>query len=389
MADDYGLSDLRFEGYSNHELATQIEGLRTGTGASGLHRAAAALMDVAKGLSYTDTALRIELHKIGVEWQGQAADGGTEATEQATIYAEDAVAPTAASSGGMDNQGETFSHTTHSAPDPGTLRGPTVLDGADRFAEVFGYTTDHAREVQATSAARDQAVAGLTSYQSGSLDALNQYRPLPVPPGMDLVAQPTEGPSQTGTVGRPTVGGGPGAPGGLTGVPGPLGTPGPPGDAGKFSSVGPVGPPASGAFKGPVPAHPGLIRVPPLLVADAAALATAGAAGSALGDIAEKDRLTRGRGGAGGTAGKSGLPVASVPDDEARAARNAEKFGARPGRAVGGSIMQPAATSGGIRGEDDREHVRKYGIDSGDVFEDGRLTAPASIGADQDDRRAT
>jgi hypothetical protein len=78
-----------------------------------------------------------------------------------------------------------------------------------------------------------------------------------------------------------------------------------------------------------------------------------------------------------------------VPDDEARAARNAEKFGARSGRPGAGSIMQPAATAGGARKEEDKEHVRKYGIDSGDVFDDDRLTAPASIGDDQDDRRAT
>jgi len=68
----------------------------------------------------------------------------------------------------------------------------------------------------------------------------------------------------------------------------------------------------------------------------------------------------------------------------ARAARNAERFGARTGR-PGSSIMQPAAAGRRGEGEDDGEHVRRYGIDSGDVFEDERVVAPESIG-DEDDR---
>jgi hypothetical protein len=65
--------------------------------------------------------------------------------------------------------------------------------------------------------------------------------------------------------------------------------------------------------------------------------------------------------------------------------RNAEKYGAKTGRAGGSPFMQPAA--GSAKGEDDGEHVRKYGIDSGDVFEDERLIAPSLIGEDDEPPR--
>jgi hypothetical protein len=48
--------------------------------------------------------------------------------------------------------------------------------------------------------------------------------------------------------------------------------------------------------------------------------------------------------------------------------------------------MQPAAAGGRRDGEDDQEHVRRFGIDSGDVFEDERVVAPESIGDEPDDR---
>jgi hypothetical protein len=128
-------------------------------------------------------------------------------------------------------------------------------------------------------------------------------------------------------------------------------------------------------------------------VADAAAIAGAGAQGAAVGATAEKDRLVRGRtpGGAvpaeEGTPGKShgqkgATPLAAEPPEEARSVRNAERYGAKPGRPGGGSILQPA--TGSAPDEPDGEHIRKYGVESGDLFEDGRLTSPESIGGEDE-----
>jgi hypothetical protein len=399
MDGDHGLSNIRFDGYSNDGLAAQVEGLRNGAGPATLHNAVSALVSLAEGLSETDRTLREQLQEIGVTWQGQAADGGTDATENASIYADEATSPVQDSAKGVDSQGASFSTTRNGAPDAGTLRGPTEENLGDKVSGFFGHTTDHTKDVRATNAARDQAVDGLNGYQQSSSSALQNSQALPVPPGMSLIAQPIE--QQIGTTHvqgfgsggdfNPAGGGPAGAPGGAPGTPGgPGGTSGLPPVAGgptgpgPTSGVGPVGTP------GQVPtvagAGPAALRAPisGLAMGEAAAMMGAGGAGGA-GAGADAERVVRG--GAGGGAkgiGKGATPLGSAPEEEARAARNAERFGARTGR-PGSSIMQPAAAGRRGEGEDDGEHVRRYGIDSGDVFEDERVVAPESIG-DEDDR---
>jgi hypothetical protein len=406
MNGDYGLSDVRFAGYSNEQLANQVDGLRNGQGAESLHNAARALVTLAGTLGETDRVLRQELEKIGVAWQGAASEGGTQATRDASIYASEAVGPVGDSAAGVATQSGSFSHTRNSAPDSGTLRGPTELNGWDRFFGAFGHTTDHAQEVRDTAAARDQAVAGLDGYQRSSSEALGRARALPVPPGMDLVTREADpstsvsgvsaggagspGPGGSGAPG-PATGNPPGVPGGGPagpttgpGVPGP-GVPGPaPGGPGATTGIGPTPPPLGPGLPTTTGGQGGPRPVPSLFIPAAAALAGAGAGGAALGANAEKDRLVRGKPGttAEKLPPKGATPLGTPPDDEARAARNAERFGAKQGRPVGGSFMHPAA--GAARREEDATHVRKYGIDSGDVFEDERLTAPALIGEDED-----
>jgi hypothetical protein len=414
MDGDHGLSDLRFQGYSNERLAGQIDGLRGGAGAGSFETAARALIKLSTELTETDRVLRLQLGEIGVTWQGDAAEGGVAATKAASIYAGDAAPTVDASAKGVATQSGEFSHTRNSAPDSGALRGPTQANGWDRFLGSLGHTTDHANEVKQTNAARDQAVSGMNSYRSGSMDALGRAQTLPVPPGMNLTTPAaTTGPgvspvgfdgprSGFGPGGTGVPGGGPGgfselpgAPGpgapfsgpGGPGAPGAPGVPGGPGGLpGQQTGVGPLGGPAVVPGSGPNTALPR--GVPnPVFVAEAAALAGAGAGGAAAGDAAERDRLVRGKPGGqppGGPEGKAkgASTLGSVPEDEARAVRNAERFGAKTGRGGGSPLMQPAA--GSAKGEDDGEHVRRYGIDSGDVFEDERLIAPALIGEDDE-----
>jgi hypothetical protein len=119
-----------------------------------------------------------------------------------------------------------------------------------------------------------------------------------------------------------------------------------------------------------------------MLMAEAAtAMGAGGASGAGAG--AERDRLARtGKPGAGSL--KSGVPLGAAPEEDARAARNAERFGAKTGR-PGASIMQPAAAGRSAEDEEDKEHVRRYGVESSDVFDDDRVVAPESIGDDDDD----
>ncbi|MCT2586000.1 PPE domain-containing protein [Actinophytocola gossypii] len=408
MNGDHGLSDLRFEGYSNEELARQVEGLREGSGSSTLHNAVGALVSLANGLADTDQTLREQLREIGVTWEGEASEGGTEATENASIYAEHATEPVTDSAMGVDSQGATFANTRNSAPDSATLRGPSEENVVDRVAGFFGHTTDHAKEVRATNEARDRAVDGLNGYRSSSSDALNRSRALPVPPGMNLVARPVEQPTGSTSVSSFAPDGGL-TPSGAGQYPTPGSGPGPIG-SGPANGSGPLPPTAGGPPPtnvgppgqrfgvgtpppGGLPVAPGGAPPPlrpllnPMLMAEGAAMMSAGGAGGA-GAAAERDRVVRGGAGTGGAAGKAprgGVPIGAAPDDEARAARNAERFGARTGR-PGSSIMQPAAAGGRTAdGEEDQEHVRRYGIDSGDVFDDDRVVAPESIGDEPDD----
>ncbi|HET9138817.1 PPE domain-containing protein, partial [Actinophytocola sp.] len=367
MDGDYGLRDLRFEGYDNHALADQVDGLRGGAGAESLQNASRALVKLAAALEETDQVLRQQLAQLGVSWEGEAAEGGTQATQTAAVYAEQAAAPVGQTAEGVATQSGTFTHTRDSAPDSGTLRGPTQLNGVDRFAGMFGHTTDHARDVQATNAARDHAVAGMNGYQQSSSDVLGRVGTLPVPPGMGLSTAPAATPG-TGRAQIPGVGSGTGLPGGGGGLPpgagvpggevpgtgpvpgpgqpgtGPVPGPGQPGQPGlpgqpgqpgqpgpglpgNRSGIGPVVPFATGIPPAPPPVLPR--GVPSAFLPAAAALAGAGAQGAALGSSVEKDRLVRGRPGMPGAAepegrgpAKGAAPVAAVPDEEAKPARN-------------------------------------------------------------------
>jgi hypothetical protein len=401
MAVDHGLSNLRFEGLDNERLAQEIDGLRQGLGADTLNEAVTSLMRLADGLAETDQTLRQQLKDIGVVWQGEAAEGGTAATENATIYAEQAQGPVTDSAKGVDYQGAVFTTTKNGAPDSGTLRGPTEENGFDQFAGFFGHTTDHAQQVKDTNAARDAAIDSMNGYRDSSSEAINQSQALPVPPGMNLVAQPVDTSTHVSSVGGYSSGAGyspagvgaGGGGGSTTFSPGPGagpvpqvpgGGPNPPLNGPPFTGTGPT-PGGNPIFPGGAnPLNQAALRANPMLMAEAATLMGAGGAGGA-GAGADGERLARsGRAGAGGAI-KNGVPLGAAPEEEARAARNAEKFGARTGR-PGGSIMQPAAAGAGRReeGEEDQEHVRRYGVESSDVFDDERVVAPESIGDDDD-----
>ncbi|MBM7770795.1 hypothetical protein JOD54_000999 [Actinokineospora baliensis] len=408
-----GLADLRFEGYGYDALADQVDRLRQGPGSESLFKAVRALMQIADGLADTDRALRAELAKIGVEWQGAAAEGGVEATQRSSVYAEDAVPTVAQSAGGVSKQGDAFSTTRNSAPDGQQLRGANQVNLWDRGMGLVGHTTPHAAEVQRTQAARQQAVAAMNDYAQGSQGALGNFRDLPVPPSVGVG---TQAPGSKGTtavqgfhtgqeafnpsggqgvnrpqVGAPLPGSYTGNNPGLTPTGGPAPTLGPGGNptqlgVGRVSGVGPVTPGLGGlpvtssglnAFR---PGFPGQLVGE---IATAAGIAGAGGAGAAAGATVERDRVVR-----GGAPGKSAPgsqrpvgPVAGVPEEEARAAKNAEKLGGGKSGKPASSLMQPAAGAA-ANGEDDAEHVRKYGIDSDDLFGDDRLVIAPVLGED-------
>ncbi|OLR90904.1 PPE domain-containing protein [Actinokineospora bangkokensis] len=434
MANDYGLGDLRFEGYSFQQLAGQLDGLRKGPGSSSLNEAVDALKQLSQSLERTDRTLRNELAKIGVAWEGNASEGGMEATRQASVFAEDAGVRVDATGANVNVQGAVFDSTRNSAPQGGELRGPTQTTVVDDVLGSFGYTTDHAAKVEQTRAAHDAAAAAMNGYSQGSQSAIAGARTLPVPPGLDLVAKPAPELGQTSAQGftsspgsyTPTGGSGaPGSPGGVsvgagqggvagfsgisggsggggggaggTGTPNSPGSPGVggPNGPGRLAAIGPTGANPGGlAFGGG-----GLGGVRPGVplgfvdgAATAAGIAAAGGAGAGIGSSLEKDRVVRGgRGAVAGAPGAEGAegrangktPLAGAGEEEARAARNAERLGGARGGRGGSSLMSPAAAGAGAGGDEDEEHVRKYGIDSDDVFGDERMVVSPVLGQDE------
>ncbi|MBN6035852.1 hypothetical protein [Amycolatopsis sp. 195334CR] len=163
------------------------------------------------------------------------------------------------------------------------------------------------------------------------------------------------------------VGGKGGPPGGGGGADGPLGK-------GKIFGSGPQGP-------GPVPAAGGFTAVPkPGGVGDFASGAAALGAGAVGGAMAgEGDRRGRGvgRSGSPGSFPRTGqVPMGDLPEEEQRALR---RSGQGPETEKRRGFLEQAATQDG---ENDAEHVRKFGIDDKDLFTDQRMVAPDVIGRD-------
>jgi hypothetical protein len=422
MSGENEIGDYRFAGYSNQELATMVDQVRQGPGSESMNRAVDALTAIANSLKQTDEVLRTELQKLGVEWQGASGEDAQVVMTDSAQYGGSATGTINGSADAVGTQGSDFSRTRNCAPESGTLRGATDYNVVDT---LLCHTTDHSKEVQQTRAARAQAVDAMDGYANSSKQNLAGYQSLPVPPSLDLVSQPIQRPS-TGTSvssfgggsssftssgsgipvtsGAPGVPGGPigsfdggpgnpgggvpGQPGGGSGGPGNPGNPGGPGGPGKLIGTGPMPGPGLGTPPGVTPPSP-MLR-PSFEGMGAAAVGMAGGAGggAAVGAVSDKERLVRG-GGAAGRPGGGALPGGSrgsaagmggLPHEEA-AARTADRVGAKS--KPGASMMQPAA--GTAQGEEDDEHVRKYGIEAEDVFADDRMVIPSVLGEDDDE----
>ncbi|WP_158847175.1 PPE domain-containing protein [Saccharothrix deserti] len=413
------LKDHRFEGYDNPALAALVQQFSTGDAAQKFSDASHALRQLAATLSDTDDTLRTELKKLGIEWQGAAGDNAGQAV---TVSADVATSGTDAAqqnSKATAVQGATYSQTRNGMPESQQLRGDTDTNFADDVGGFFGYETDHAKEVKQTQAARDQAIRGLDQYTDASRDALNQYQGMNKPPQFEVttassVSTPVAQVAQPG-------GGVPGIPGGVPGgVPGgtgqlPGGTPGlppqlpgqlPGGSTGQLPNTpggSTVLPPAalgkSGGSNFPLGLGLGLTAGLGLGLAatqarGARVVRNPSTAVPGGGKVPEGPAGGKGTSGGGGGAGKGGVPgmpgaltgkpgisatIGAIDPDERVAGRGGA--GAVAGKAgAGGSMLQPAATAKGGPGEEDGEHVRKYGVDSDDVFGDERMVVQSVIG---------
>ncbi|RDI29773.1 hypothetical protein [Lentzea flaviverrucosa] len=429
MSGNERIADFNFDGWSNQQLADEVQKLNNGDLARKFASASDVLRDLAGSLQDVDTELRNQLKVLGIDWGGAAGEKGQQTTKVSAEGIGDAGETTQGNSDAVARQSESTTTARNSSPESQTLRGDTEQNLGDKVGGFFGIETDHAAEVEATNAARQQAIDSLNGYTSNSQSAMDSFR-TPNPPPDIVVASGAVATPVGPQVGMPT-GGPPGINGGGPGFTGSPGSPGSPG-----VPVGPIPSTpgnATGVMPGtgtpnPLAAGPGLpkpIGVPPIGVA-AAAAAAAGIAGGTTAargaqvvgggrgpSQAPKTPIAptgpkgapstiggtkaggggAGAGGAGGTgaAGK-GPGGAMTPGGASGVGPDANRGGAAAAGKGGvagkgaGSLMSPAASGARAEGEEDGEHVRKYGVDSDEMFGDDRMVVQSVIGEDPKDK---
>ncbi|RAS68338.1 hypothetical protein C8D87_102403 [Lentzea atacamensis] len=428
------LTDWYFEGWSNEKLADEVQKLTTGSGELARQFASASdvLRDLAGSLQDVDKVLREQLKALGIDWGGAAGEKGQETTKVTAEGFDDAGQATVGNSDAMARQGESTTTARHNSPNSETLRGDTEKNLFDKGVGLVGIETDHAAEVEATNRARQQAIDSLNGYKENSQSAIDSFRTPNQPPDIVVAsaAAPTAvGPAVPGTgAGTPGIHGGPGFTG--TGSPGSPGVPvGPtPSIPGNTTGVMP------GTTTNPIAAGTGLPKPFPsalpigIAAAGAAATGLAGAATTArgaqvvgggrgpsqapktpiapTGPKGAPSTIGAGKGGPGGGPGGPGGPgtpggtgvagkgpggamtpggATGVGPEANRPGATAAKGGVA-GKGGAGSLMSPAAGAAKGEGEEDGEHVRKYGVDSDDVFGDERMVVQSVIGEDPKDK---
>jgi hypothetical protein len=407
---DGSLTDLRFEGMSNAQLASYVTQLGQGPGAAGLTQTADTLADISQSLQQLDQTIQQQLQAIGVNWQSTASDLAQEMTSTSAAYGGSVSNVGTQAGGSMNNQGEAYSSAKNSSATPQNLQ---PLAQGPALQQITSHATDMVPLMNQTNAARNQTVDALNNYAQSSQTNLNSFHPLPAPPAINLTTAPAatgtssvtqvsaftpSGPSFAGVSGGGAPGGsnapgantasGPGFQfpgGGNTAVPGSPapGTPVPnsPVAPGPVSGVGPgVSPAALGeaqAAAGAGNAFGALVEDASIGAGIAGGSVAAGIAGSAGAERVVRGPSTTGEPGEG--AARSGAnALAELDEEEAAAARVTSRISGPP-PAESPSMMEPAVAS--RRRDEDDEHDRRYVLTSDEIFGDDRMVSPPVFGA--------
>jgi hypothetical protein len=296
--------------YDHWTLATKFDWLQAGSGPAGAHEGAFALTECARVLSESDPTLRVQLAKLGVDWQGRAASRAADALE---CYADDVVDAASMSEAGAartDDYGGSFANLKSKVPAPipegENSFGGMLLDGFRAAQDWAGehlstgrsispavlvdVQSDYQRRVDANAAA-DQAVnEAFKAHEQATRAALHA---IPEPPPPPPTAVEAGVPGDRGLVG---VGGG-GAVPGTTGGPA----------AGRAGGVGPGG---SGPGGGPVPDGGSVAGAGPGHAMPGSAVSGGGPGPAAAGG---GDVAAAGTGSAGAGAGLPGVPTPPGP----------------------------------------------------------------------------
>lgn len=173
-----GLTDHRWDGYSDAELADVVDQLANGRGAEGMTRAANTLDDVAESLRQIDSTLVEQLGAIGVDWQSKHASGlASAALGHSRDYGAGAHGQVTVSARSVSDQSDAYTSTRRGLPDSAPLRqNPSAAVSGTSFT---GNATDHTRAVRDRSQTRQQAIDALNNYGHSSRQNLAAHHPLP------------------------------------------------------------------------------------------------------------------------------------------------------------------------------------------------------------------
>ncbi|MCO1579058.1 hypothetical protein M8C13_25240 [Crossiella sp. SN42] len=379
------------------------EQLKNGPGIGGVQQTHRALTNAGTALKELDFDIRIALQKIGIAWSGGAAELATAVMDRMGKVSADAGNRSQASGASVQNQGQNWADTKNKAPSGDDLTNKATENWFERnVTRPLGFDTDvTAREAQIKEKLKQFGEA-MRSYENGSRDRADTgHRPLPEMPVLTAAAPDAPPPppppinpgirdpkrpggrggaqgqgNRTQPGGQPPGGQGqlpPGVsppptappgqnPGPIDGTPPVWDIPGPP----PVTQPGPQPPVISPPGQGPGP-----VSGPPagIVFAPGGQGGTGGSGGATVG----------GPGGRAPGAGALGAGGSAGIGSGAAAGGRVAVSGQRPGSP--GSLLQPAAPTGGAaRGEEDKEHSRKFWQPSDEPFADDRSVAPPVIG---------
>jgi hypothetical protein len=170
------IRDLRFDGFSDTELADQIDFLHSGAGSDGVYRAVTALKKISQALSATDDALRQGLTKLNIHWHGKAGSEAVQVLTEKAGFAQEAQSKIDVASAALFSQGEAFNRIRNflTPQDAEVLRkGADGYTVGDSLVSLFNLSTDHAQEVNDAKEKHATVVQSFTEYASASANGVS------------------------------------------------------------------------------------------------------------------------------------------------------------------------------------------------------------------------
>ncbi|TDC90129.1 hypothetical protein E1161_19765 [Saccharopolyspora aridisoli] len=187
------IRDIRFKGMDIPELQEWIAQIKQGQGTQAMQGAVRALDECVQVVVDLDDALRRELGKLHVEWEGSAGSLAAEATRQQSVAFGDAPDPLAVSASSVDAQAGGYESARHRLPNAEELRHKQSENVFEWAGGGFGYESDYDEEAKKIEAEKQAAQAALSNYRDTSVEQAQAYQPLPTMPATAVVPAASSG----------------------------------------------------------------------------------------------------------------------------------------------------------------------------------------------------